>query len=91
MPKYTISLETNPNSITRLNITAENQFQRVFIYYDACAVDFAHYRPLLGVDDTHIKTRYYGIILATTDIDALGQSFPLAYATVEAENKENWY
>ena len=92
MPKYTASLEeTNPNSIVRLDVTAENQFQRVFICYGACAVGFAHCRPLLGLDGTHIKTRYQGIILAATGIDALGQLFPLAYAVVDAENKENWH
>ena len=83
-------VETNPSSITRLDVTAENQFQRVFICYGACAVGFAHCRPLLGLDGTHIKTRYQGIILAATGIDALGQLFPLAYAVVDAENKENW-
>ena len=91
MPKYTASLEeTNPNSIVRLDVTAENQFQRVFICYGACAVGFAHCRPLLGLDGTHIKIQYQGIILAATGIDALGQLFPLAYAVVDAENKENW-
>ena len=46
---------------------------------------------LLDFDGTHIKTRYQGIILAATGIDALGQLFPLAYAVVDAENKENWH
>ena len=92
MPKYTVSLEeTNPNSIIRLDITAENQFERVFICYGVCAIGFAHCRPLLGLDGTHIKTRYQGIILAATGIDALGQLFPFAYAVVDAENKENWH
>ena len=92
MPKYSASLEeTNPNSITRLDVMAEDQFQCVFICYGACAVSFAHCRPLLGLDGTHIKTRYQGIILAATGIDALGQLFPLAYAVIDAENKENWH
>jgi hypothetical protein len=92
MPKYSASIEeTNPNSIIRLDVTAENRFQRVFICYGACAVGFAHCRPLLGLDGTHIKTRYQGIILAATGIDALGQLFPLAYAVVDAENMENWH
>jgi hypothetical protein len=91
MPKYAASIEeTNPNSITKLDITAENQFQRVFICYGACAIGFTHYHPLLGLDDTHIKSRYQGIILAVTGIDAFGQLFPLAYAVVDVENNENW-
>src|SRR5579859_693644 len=92
MPKYSTSIEeTNPSSVIRLDITAENQFQRVFICYGACAIGFAHCRPLLGLDGTHIKTRYQGIILAATGIDALGPLFPLAYTVVDAENKENWH
>jgi len=91
MPKYSASIEeTNPSSITRLDVTSENQLQRVFICYGACAVGFAHCHPLLGLDGTHIKTRYQGIILAATGIDALGQLLPLAYVVVDAENKENW-
>ena len=51
---------------------------------------FAHCRPLIGLDGTHLKTRYQGILLAATAVDALGQLFPLAYAVVSAENNENW-
>ena len=51
---------------------------------------FAHCRPLLGLDGTHIKTRYQGILLAATGVDANGSLFPLAYAVVDAENNDNW-
>jgi hypothetical protein len=91
MPKYLANIELiNSNSITRLDVTADNRFQCVFTCYGASAVGFAHCHPLLGLDGTHIKTRYQGIIPTATDIDALGQLFPLAYAIVDAENKENW-
>ena len=51
---------------------------------------FVHCHPLIGLDSTHLKTRYQGILLAATAVDALGQLFPLAYAVVSAENNENW-
>ena len=50
---------------------------------------FSHCRPVLGLDDTHLKTRYQGILLATTGMDALGKLFPVAFAMVDAENNDN--
>jgi zinc finger SWIM domain-containing protein 3 len=91
MPKYCSDIEkTNPNSVTKLECTSENQFKRVFIAYDACATDLTHCRPLLGLDGTHLKTRYQGILLTAVAVDANGQLFPVAYAIVDAENDDNW-
>jgi hypothetical protein len=89
--KYCFNIEqSNPGSIVQLDITAENRFQRVFICYNASATGFSHCLPLLGIDGTHLKTRYQGILLAATGVDAKGQLFPLAYAIVDAENDDNW-
>jgi len=91
MPQYCLDVEqTNFNSVVSLDITASNRFQRVFICYGASAMGFPHCRPLLGLDGTHLKTRYKGILLAATAIDAKGQLFPVAYAVVDAENHDNW-
>lgn len=91
MPKYCSDIEkTNPNSVTKLECTSENQFKRVFIAYGACATGLAHCRPLLGLDGTHLKTRYQGILLTAVAVDANGQLFPVAYAVVNAENDDNW-
>jgi hypothetical protein len=73
-----------------LDITSENQFQRVFICHAASAIGFSHCLPLLRIDGTHLKTRYQGILLAVTRVDAKGQLFPLAYAVIDAENDDNW-
>lgn len=92
MPKYCTDIEqTNPNSVVRLDITSENRFRRVFISYGACAMGFANCRPLLGLDGTHLKTTYRGILLSAIGIDAKGQLFPIAYAVVDIENIENWF
>ena len=62
-----------------------------FHVYSALAVDFKHCRPLLGLDGTHLKSKYQGILLAVISIDANGSLFPLAYAVVDAENDDNWH
>ena len=91
MPKYCADIEkTNPGSLTKLDISFENRFRRVFIAYGASCSGFAHCRPLLGLDGTHLKTRYQGILLAATAVDAKGQLFPVAFAIVDAENNANW-
>ncbi len=92
IPKYCTDVEqTNPNSVVHLDITSENRFRRVFISYGACAMGFANCRPLLGLDGTHLKTTYKGILLSAIAIDAKGQLFPVAYAAVDTENTENWF
>ena len=91
MPKYIADIErNNPNSIATLESTSENRFKCVFICYGASAMGIAHCRPLLGLDGTHLKTRYQGILLTATGVDAHGQLFPLAWAVVDAENNDNW-
>ena len=91
MPKYAADIEkTNPNSIAVVEATPDNRFRRAFISFGASTTGFAHCRPLLGIDGTHLKTRYKGILLTATGIDAHGQLFPIAFAAVDAENDDNW-
>jgi len=89
--QYCLDIErTNPGSKATLETTPDNKFLRMFVCYGASATGFAHCRPILGLDGTHLKTKYLGILLTATAIDANGQLFPLAYATVDAENDTNW-
>ena len=91
MPQYYANIEaTNPGSLQGLNLLPTIPFKRVFISFGASAMGFAHCCRLIGLDGTHLKTRYQGILLAATAVDALGQLFPLAYAVVSGENNENW-
>jgi hypothetical protein len=91
LPQYIADIaRNNLNSLATIESTSENQFKRAFICYDASAMGIAHCRPLLGLDGTHLKTRYQGILLAATGVDAHGQLFPLVWAVVDAENNDNW-
>ena len=91
LPRYCQDLEAaDPKTKALVERTAENKFQRLFLCHGACAVGFAYCRPLLGLDGTHLKSKYKGILLAATATDANGQLFPLAYAIVSIENDDNW-
>ena len=43
-----------------------------------------------GLDGTHLKSPYGGILLSAVALDANEKMFPLAIAIVEIENMENW-
>lgn len=45
---------------------------------------------LLGLDGTHLKSKYQGILLTATAVDAVGSLFPLTFGIVDAENDDNW-
>ena len=68
---------------------SENQFNGVFIAYDAWATGLTHCRSLIDLAETHLKIRYQGILLTVVAVDANGQLFPVAYAIVDAENDDN--
>ena len=46
--------------------------------------------PIL-ICGTHLKSKYQGILLAATTVDALGSLFPVAHAVVIKEDDENWF
>ena len=91
MPAYCEQLfEANPGSFITLERAATNQFHRLFLCYYASAKGFASCKPLLGVDGTHLRSHYQGILLTATATDAEGQLFPVAFGVVNIEDKENW-
>ena len=49
--------------------------------------------PLLFSDrklGTNLMSKYQGILLSATSVDACGSLFPVVYAVVDAENDMNW-
>ena len=92
LPKYCQELEAaNPGSIIDISKTDKsNKFHRLFLCYHASAVGFQFCRFLLGIDGTHLKSKYQGILLIATAIDARGSLFPFAFGVVDIENDDNW-
>jgi transposase-like protein len=44
----------------------------------------------VGIDGTHLKGKFLGALLTATTVDGEGSLFPLCFAVVDAENRENW-
>src|SRR5579859_7035050 len=61
LPKYCEDLKAaNPGSLVVLESTTENKFRRVFNCYGGSAEGFANCRPILGLDGTHLSSKYQG-------------------------------
>ncbi|KAJ0715308.1 putative transposase, mutator type, MULE transposase domain-containing protein [Helianthus annuus] len=87
-PKSTVKVdvehEFNPTSKTR-------QFKRIYICLGALKMGFkAGIRDLLGVDGCFLKGPFPGQILSAVAPDGNSGIYPVAYALVEAENKDSW-
>ena len=67
MPKYCEDLKhNNPASTIVFESTEEgnqSRFNRVFICYGASAIGFEFCYPVLGLDGTHLKSKYRGMIM----------------------------
>lgn len=61
LPKYCELLgEANPGSTISLDRTDQNKFKRVIISFGASGQGLEHCRPLIGLDGTHLKSKYQG-------------------------------
>ncbi|XP_012852596.1 PREDICTED: uncharacterized protein LOC105972205 [Erythranthe guttata] len=47
-------------------------------------------RPVIGLDDTHLKTSRGGVLLCAVGIDGNNSMYPIAYAMVLKENRKSW-
>ncbi|KAM6565206.1 hypothetical protein CsatB_025204 [Cannabis sativa] len=93
LPQYCEQIRrTNPGSIALVyGNPADNCFQRLFISFQASIYGFLNAcRPLIGLDRTHLKSKYLGTVLFATGFDGDGATFPLAFGVVDEENDDNW-
>ncbi|XP_074265104.1 uncharacterized protein LOC141587525 [Silene latifolia] len=67
------------------------QFKSIFISFQAQSEGLLRgCRSWIGVDGTHMKGNYDGVLLSAVALDANGELFPVAVAVVESENKDSW-
>jgi hypothetical protein len=80
-------LKTNSGSTAIFNSDTQ-KFTRIFISFGAGAFGLAYCQPITsnGLDGTHLKHKYRGILLAATAVDGMA----VAHAIVDQENDENW-
>jgi hypothetical protein len=65
-------------------------FHRVFWAFAPCIAGFAHCRPIISIDGTHLYGRYEGKLLIAMATDANNEVYRFAFAVVESENKNSW-
>ncbi|RVX03620.1 Serine/threonine-protein phosphatase 7 long form-like [Vitis vinifera] len=69
------------------------ELPRFFLAWSSQILDalwFAHCRPILSIDGTHLYRKYKGTLLIAMGCDGNNQLFPLAFAITEGENADNW-
>ncbi|KAL4333847.1 hypothetical protein GQ457_07G010930 [Hibiscus cannabinus] len=81
---------TNPGTTTICHLD-NRLFVRMYVCLQACKDGFkAGCRPIINIDGCFLKGHYQGYLLAAIGIDANDCIYPLAYATVESENRSSW-
>ncbi|KAG8374557.1 hypothetical protein BUALT_Bualt10G0007800 [Buddleja alternifolia] len=67
------------------------KFAKLYICFDALKQGFmAGCRPIVGVDGCHLKGPHGGILLTAVAIDPNNCLYPLAYAVVSSQTRQNW-
>ncbi|KAL6578755.1 hypothetical protein OROMI_008971 [Orobanche minor] len=81
LPQYLHMLpETNPGTVTDLDIGPDGRFQHLFVALGSCRLAYTLcLRPVIVVDGTHLKGRNNGILFIAVTKDGNEQIFPLAY------------
>lgn len=98
LPSYVkIIHETNPESTAFCGYNdigdprRSLQFSSIFISFAAQTKGFVGgCRSLIGVEGTHLKGSFRGILLSAIAMDGNNEIFPLAYVVVSIENEDNW-
>ncbi|CAI0448802.1 unnamed protein product, partial [Linum tenue] len=81
---------SNPNSTVVVE-QREQVFNRMYVCFEASMKGFrAGCRQVICIDGCFLKHDYGGQLLSAVGIDANEQYFPIAFAYVEVENKDNW-
>ncbi|XP_025684822.1 uncharacterized protein [Arachis hypogaea] len=87
-------LKSNPGSTVKIGTYLQGDdpiFEKMYVCLDGCKKGFkVGCHPLIGLDRAFLKTRFGGQILSAMAQDANNHIYPIAWAIVDVENKENW-
>ncbi|XP_022019900.1 uncharacterized protein LOC110919962 [Helianthus annuus] len=87
-------LRSNPGSSVKVGVNGmpdgSNVFSRIYICFKALKEGWVACRKVIDLDGTFLKGLCKGELLTTTGRDANNQIYPIAWAVVKVENKENW-
>ncbi|KAL3846311.1 hypothetical protein ACJIZ3_003714 [Penstemon smallii] len=69
----------------------KRKFDRLYVGFKALRDGFlAGCRPFIGIDGTHLKGPYDGILITAVSVDPNNCLYPIAYAVVWSETKSAW-
>ena len=80
--------KAHEGNTTLLETNEDHTFKRIYISFDACKRGFlAGCRRVVGFDGAFLK----GEMLTAIGRDGNNQMFPIAWAIITVENKDNWF
>ncbi|KAE8654054.1 Rac-like GTP-binding protein RHO1 [Hibiscus syriacus] len=81
----------NPGSITHIKTDRDGRFELLFIAIGATIRSFITWmRPIIIVDEAHLKGRYLGVNLLAVVMDANNGILPIAYGVGKSETSDSW-
>nr|XP_011461010.1 PREDICTED: uncharacterized protein LOC101295407 isoform X1 [Fragaria vesca subsp. vesca] len=82
----TVDIKCDFNNSEKLPI-----YKRMYICLGALKMRFkSGCKPILGLDDCHLKGAFGGQLLCAVGLDANNTTYVVAYAMVEMESKDSW-
>ncbi|KAL2539686.1 MuDR family transposase [Abeliophyllum distichum] len=86
-----MAVETNPGSIVKVVTNDEKRLKCLFVSFYSSIHGFqGGCRPILFLESTSLRSKFREILLTATAVDADDGFFPVAFAIVDVENKDNW-
>ncbi|XP_028082206.1 uncharacterized protein LOC114283543 [Camellia sinensis] len=87
-----VAKSCNPGSYIEFECDDDTKrFKRLFVSFHGSISGFDYCRPLLFLDGTFLKGRFRGNLLAATRKDGNQGFFPVCFAVVGSENRDNWH
>lgn len=81
---------TNPGSTVECEVR-QTRFYRFYVCFQALKDGWkGSCRKIIHIDGTFLKWRMNGMLLVACGRDPNKHTFPIAWAIVEVENKDNW-
>ncbi|XP_022156660.1 uncharacterized protein LOC111023509 [Momordica charantia] len=92
LPAYGEALKIMyPSTIFELELEGGKYFKYVFMTLGQSIRGFLDYiRPVLVVDEAHLKWKFGGVLLSASGVDANNHIYPIAFAIVDGETVASW-
>ena len=80
----------NPGTITCIEMTDDKCFMYFFMTLLQRIVEFNKVKPVISMDETHLKGKYKGSLFIASCFDGNEQIYPLAFGIVDTENETSY-